>query len=140
MKFADTQFARAIELVHSAQTGTSGKDKRRAARTPIRVPVAVRLGSDPNAQWTGARLHDISARGVQLEIPSKVEVGGSFLLRLPTRDGKLSATPLICRVAHCVPQNHSFVIGAEFVGPLTPEKSAGDNAAELDRIQKSILG
>ena len=78
-------------------------------------------------------------RGAKLENPTAMDIGASFLLRLPTKDGKPSSVPLICRVAHCEPQKNSFLIGAEFIGRLTPGKSAGDNAADLSRIQHSIL-
>ena len=64
-----------------------------------------------------------------------MDIGSSFLLRLPAKDGKQGGVPLICRVAHCVPQKSSFIIGAEFIGRLATQRSAGDNAADLDRIQ-----
>jgi len=139
MKFTDAQFAEAIELMQAVGGPKSRKDKRRAARTAIRVPVAIKLGSDSKTEWLDAKLHDISGRGAKLEAAAAMEVGSSFLLRLPTRDGKRGGVPLICRVAHCVPQRHSFLIGAEFIGRLATQRSAGDNAADADRIQRSIL-
>jgi hypothetical protein len=139
MKFTDTQFAEAIELIHASDAKKSRKDKRRAARTEIRVPVSIKLGVDANTDWINAKLRDISARGTKLETSIALEIGSSFLLRLPTNDGKQDPQPLICRVAHCVPQKNSYLIGAEFTGRLTARKSPGDDAADLDRIQRSIL-
>jgi hypothetical protein len=139
MKFTDTQFAEAIELMQAADGRKVRKDKRRAARTAIRIPVAIKLGLDAKTQWTAARLHDISARGAKLETTAAMDLGSSFLLRLPTKEGKQGGVPLICRVAHCVPQKSSFLIGAEFIGRLATQRSAGDNAADLNRIQRSIL-
>jgi hypothetical protein len=139
MKFTDTQFVEAIELIQAADAGKSKKDKRRAARTAIRVPVAIKLGLDPKTEWLGARLMDISARGAKLETAAAMEVNSSFLLRLPTKDPKKGGVPLICRVAHCVKLKHSYSIGAEFIGRLTAGQSAGQNAEDLDKIKKSIL-
>ena len=139
MKFTEAQFAEAIELIQAAGGSKARKDKRRAARTAIRVPVAIKLGVDAKTDWLGAKLHDISGRGAKLEAAIAMDVGSSFLLRLPTKDAKKGGVPLICRVAHCVPQKHSFLIGAEFIGRLATQRSAGDNAADVDRIQRSIL-
>jgi PilZ domain-containing protein len=139
MKFTDTQFAQAIELIQAFDGIKSRKDKRRAARTAIRVPIAIKLGLDSKTEWLEAKLHDVSPRGAKLETAAAMEIGSSFLLRLPAKNGKQGGVPLICRVAHCVPQKNSFLIGAEFIGRLATQRSAGDNAADLDRIQRSIL-
>jgi PilZ domain len=139
MKFTDTKFAEAIELIQAFNGGKSRKDKRRAARTAIRVPVAIKLGSDATTEWIEAKLHDVSPRGAKFETTAAMDVGSSFLLRLPAKNGKQGGVPLICRVAHSVPQKNSFIIGAEFIGRLATQRSAGDNAADLDRIQRSIL-
>src|SRR5580658_502597 len=98
MKFTDTQFAEAIELMQAINGRKVRKDKRRAPRTAIRVPVAIKLGLDAKTQWTGARLHDISARGAKLETTAAMDLGSSFLLRLPAKEGKQGGVPLICRV------------------------------------------
>jgi hypothetical protein len=139
MKFTDTQFIEAVELIQASNPARSRKDKRRAARTAIRIPVAMKLGVDPKLEWSTAKLHDISPRGAKLETPVALEAGSSFLLQLPTKEAKKNAVPLICRVAHCVPQKGSFMIGAEFIGHFTPQKSASDSAADVSRIQRSIL-
>ena len=131
----------AVELIQSIEAESTRKDKRRVSRTAIRVPVGVKLGIDSSAEWSKAKLRDISPRGVKLEMEEAIETGSSFLLRLPTKDGKGLAKPLICRVAHCVKERLCFLIGAEFIGQYskTNARSAGDNAADLNRIQRSIL-
>ena len=140
MTFAERQFARAIARIGESNTEKLRNDHRRAERTPIRIPVAVKLDLDAKTGWTGARMHDISAHGTRLEIPSAMAIGASFLLRLPSKDGKQPAQPLLCRVVHCLPtKNNSFVIGAEFLGHPTSRKSTGDDTAEASRIQHSIL-
>jgi hypothetical protein len=139
LKFTDSQFAEAVELIQSWDAAKSRKDKRRAPRTSIRIPVAIKLGVDADSEWSTVKLHDISARGAKLETEIALDEGSSFLLRLPNKGAKQNSVPLICRVAHCKPQKKSFMIGAEFIGRLTPGKSAGDNADDLSRIQKSIL-
>lgn len=139
MKFTDTQFAEAVELIQSWDPAKSRKDKRRAPRTSIRIPVAIKLGIDSKSEWSAAKLHDISPRGAKIEVTSAMEGGSSFLLRLPSKGAKENVVPLICRVAHCVGKKGLFMIGAEFIGRLTQGKSAGDNADEMSRIQKSIL-
>jgi hypothetical protein len=139
MKFTDTQFIQAVELIQTVEQGKTRKDKRRAARTAIRVPVGIKLTVDSSSGWGVAKLHDISPRGAKLEVQSAMEMGSSFLLRLPSKEGKGLAQPLICRVAHCVKERLCYMIGAEFIGQFTAAKSAGDNAADLSRIQRSIL-
>jgi hypothetical protein len=139
MKFTETQLAEAIELIQASESQKSRKDKRRTVRTSIRASVGIKLEMDPKAEWTQTTLRDISVRGIRLESPDAMEVGSSFLLRLPKRDKHGTDAPLICRVANCVQGKDSFLVGAEFVGRLTPQKSAGDNAADLTRIQQSIL-
>jgi hypothetical protein len=140
MKFTDTQFVQAVELIQAVDARKKKrKDKRRAARTEIRVPVAIKIGVDSETGWTPAQLHDISPRGAKLEIASEMEEGSSFLLRLPAKHGTTNAVPLVCRVAHCVRQRGSFLIGAEFTGQLTPAQPLVDAAADLSRIQRSIL-
>src|SRR5579872_849496 len=139
MKFTDTQFAEAVELIQAADPTMSRKDKRRAPRTAIRIPITIKVEGDPKNGWMSVRLHDISPRGAKIETDVAIEAGSSFLLRLHTKNGKTAAVPLICRVAHCKPERTSFMIGAEFIGRLTPQKSAGENAADQSRIQRSIL-
>jgi len=139
MKFTDTKFVEAIELIQARKSDKSQKDMRRAARTSIRVPVSIKLGIDSRTEWSKANLRDISPRGTKLEINTAMDVGSSFLLRLPTKDGKECDVPLVCRVAYCTPHKNYFLIGAEFIGRLTARKSAGENAFESDRIQRSIL-
>ena len=139
MTFPERQFARAMERIAASKSEKLQNDKRRADRIPIRVPVVIKLNLDPKTKWTGARLHDISAHGARVEIPSPMDVGDSFLLRLPSKDGKQTPQQILCRVIHCLKKNNSFVIGAEFLGQLVPHKSAPDDAAEASRIQHSIL-
>jgi hypothetical protein len=141
MKFTDTQFVQAVELIQTIEQGKTRKDKRRASRTAIRVPVGIKLTVDSSSQWGVAKLHDISPRGAKLEVQCAMEAGSSFLLRLPSKDGKGLAAPLICRVAHCVKERLCYLIGAEFVGQYTPPAptSAGEKAANMNRIQHSIL-
>jgi hypothetical protein len=139
MKFTETQLAEAIELIQASESQKARKDMRRAVRTSVRASVAVKLEMNSKAEWTQTTLHDISARGIRLEWSDAMEVGSSFLLRLPNKDEHGPNVPLICRVANCVQGKDVFLVGAEFVGRLTPRKSAGDNAADLSRIQQSIL-
>jgi hypothetical protein len=143
MKFTDTQFIQAVELIQTVEQGKTRKDKRRAARTAIRVPVGIKLTVDSSSDWGIAKLHDISPRGAKLEVQYPMETGSSFLLRLPSKEGNGMAQPLICRVAHCVKERLCYMIGAEFIGQYaggkSTGKSAGDNAADVSRIQRSIL-
>ncbi len=139
MTFPERQFARAMERIAACKPEKLQNDKRRTDRIPIRVPVVIKIDLDPKTKWTGARLHDISAHGARLEIPSAMVVGDSFLLRLPSKDGTQKRQSILCRVIHCLKKNNSFFIGAEFVGQQVPHKSAPDDAAEVTRIQHSIL-
>jgi hypothetical protein len=84
-------------------------------------------------------LRDFSARGVRLRVDRAIAAENLFLLRLPTKDGTKCVAPLICRVAHCVPDKDSFMIGAEFSGYATPDKSVSESADQLERIRRSIL-
>ena len=132
--------AQAVELIQAIDPAAmSKKDKRRAARTQIRIPVAIKLGLDPKIAWSVAKLHDISPRGARIELTTALESGGTFLLQLPSKDPKKKSVPLICRVAHCAKQKNSFMIGTEFIGQFTPQKPSANSAADLSRIQRSIL-
>jgi len=139
MNFTDHQFVEAIELLQGLPIPTSPTDRRRAGRVAIRLPVDVKFETDSASPWTVAQMRDLSARGVGLKVDRAIAPDNSFLLRLPTKNGQKSAFPLICRVAYCRPENDCFIIGAEFSGYATPEKSVGDSAEKLERIRRSIL-
>jgi hypothetical protein len=141
MKFTEAQFVEAVEMLQSMEFVTSGrKNKRRANRTEIRIPVDIKMGQDSQSPWKVVQMHDISARGIKLESDQAIQPGDSFLLRLPTKADKKSDAPLICRAAHCTPNKKSFVIGAEFIGRQTQEAPSTNADDELSRIQRSILG
>jgi hypothetical protein len=148
VKFAEKQFTEVVELIQAMGPSAQkqSKNKRRAARTAIRLSVKIKSeNGDGNVPWSIAELRDLSGRGVLLATDQQMSAGNSFLICLPTKDG-LSSKPLICRVAHCTPQSKSnpkagFMIGAEFIGRLD-EVSAPQNAAlsdEQERIRRSIL-
>jgi hypothetical protein len=140
MKFAESQFAEAIELLQTIDPTKSRKDKRRANRTEIRVSVDIKLNKDVDSPWTTVELRDISARGARIESAIPIEANESFLLRLPLKDKAQGQMPLICRAAHCRPNKQSFTIGAEFIGRQTPDAVQADSEAERGRISRSILG
>jgi hypothetical protein len=138
MNCTDHQFVEAVELLQGLPTPTDPTDNRRAPRVEIRLPVDIKLAVDPDAPWIVAQMHDLSARGVRLQVDRAVAADDSFLLRLPTRLGGKSSVPLICRAVYCIPQN-VYIIGAEFTGYGTPDQAVGESAYQLERIRRSIL-
>ncbi|HEX4055384.1 MAG TPA: PilZ domain-containing protein [Tepidisphaeraceae bacterium] len=143
MNFTDTQFAKLVELMRVLEPRPQQrKDKRRAQRAEIRVPVKIKLETGvKRASWTMAELRDLSPRGAKLATDHAMVSGNSFLISLPGTNGPESAAPLVCRVAHCEAQsNGKFIVGAEFIGQLddAPEQKP-DRSAEQERIQRSIL-
>lgn len=114
------------------------KDKRRAARTAIRIPINIRLETNGAGDWSAAMLINISVRGARLQTSKMLAIGDSFLLRLPQRQGAANVPPMICRVAYCETQRSGFTIGAEFVGRLQ-EQPAAASSADLEKIRRSIL-
>jgi hypothetical protein len=141
MKFAESQFAEAVELLQSIDPTRSRGDKRRANRTEIRVSIEIRAcNKAAECPWTTGTLRDLSPRGVRLEAKCSIEANESFLLKLPTKDKTPGQLPLICRVAYCTPQKESFIIGAEFIGRQYPQQSQSNLDAERGRIRKLILG
>jgi hypothetical protein len=148
VKFAEKQFTEVVELIQAMEPSArkQGKNKRRAHRTEIRLSVKIKPeNGDGNIPWSIAQLRDLSARGVLLATDQEMSQGASFLICLPTKDG-LIGKPLICRVAHCKPQNTNskggFMIGAEFIGRLDAASAPQNDksADEQERIQRSILG
>jgi hypothetical protein len=138
MKFTDTQFLEAVELIQTIDSQKGRNDKRRAHRTSIHIPIDVKLTMEEKTEWSKAKLLDISPRGAKLEMANAMEVGSSFLIRLPSPKGG-KAMPLICRVAHCVKQRTCFLIGTEFIGHFSGAKPAEHSADDMTRIQQSIL-
>jgi PilZ domain len=139
MKFADSQFAEAVELLQKAGGAKAAKDKRRSARRDIRLEVHIKLNNDENSAWLAVQLRDVSARGVRLKSDHAMNVNDSFLLRLPGKEGNNSVTLLICRVAFCKPHKDVFMVGAEFIGQEKSELPPADEQKELERIRRSIL-
>jgi PilZ domain len=140
MKFTQSQFNEAVELLQASGGAKTRKDNRRAQRKSVRVVVQLRLNNDPDSPWFEAQLRDISPRGAQLRCDRPLTVNDSFLLRLPGKDGKPSASSLLCRVAHCKSEKDQFTIGAEFIGQATSKPAPSSDEKELDRIRRSILG
>jgi PilZ domain len=140
MKFTDSQFVELVELMQARESRKQHrKDKRRADRTEIRVPVKVRPDAADGADWQTVQLRDLSPRGVRLLMEQAMPQGSSFLISLPAVRGASAATPLLCRVAHCQEQGKgTFIIGAEFIGHIEPE-SKPDESAERERIRRTIL-
>jgi hypothetical protein len=140
--FTDRKFVEAVELLQATEAQYAKRDKRRAPRRDIRVPVLIKAGDDNlHIPWTTAQLRDVSPRGVLLAIDERVEIGSSLLLRLPTKEHEEPDTPLICRVAHCKKRSDDlFMIGVEFVGRVEPTPTSEESDAERERIQRSILG
>jgi hypothetical protein len=140
MKFVESQFAEAIELLQSIDPARSRKDKRRANRTEIRISVEMKACSKAaECPWTTGTLRDLSPRGVRLEAKFPIEDNESFLLKLPTKDGAQAQSPLICRAVYCTPQRESYIIGAEFIGRQGPEMPRENHDEERMRISKLIL-
>ncbi|MGA2442467.1 MAG: PilZ domain-containing protein [Tepidisphaeraceae bacterium] len=139
MSFTDHQFVEAVELLHGLPAPTGPMDKRRARRVAIRLPVDIKLAADSDSPWMTVQMRDLSARGIGLQTDRAIAADNSFLLRLPTKNGKKCAVPLICRVVYCRPDKDFFIIGAEFSGYATPEESVGESTEKLERIRRSIL-
>jgi c-di-GMP-binding flagellar brake protein YcgR len=141
MKFTESQFTEVVELLQAMEPlRNKRKDKRRANRTEIRISVKITTETGTNrTKWRTAELRDLSARGVRLVTEQAMPGGTSFLILLPTKAAKEGASPLVCRVAHCQAQsNGTFSVGAEFVCRLDSAPQP-ENAAEQERIQRSIL-
>ena len=140
MKFADSQFAEAVELLQKAGGAKVANDKRRSARRDIRLAVHIKFKNDENSPWFEVQLRDVSPRGVRFQGDRRMNVNDTFLLRLPAREENNSVNLLICRAAFCKPAKELFVIGAEFIGQESSEPPPADEEKELERIRRSILG
>lgn len=140
MKFADSQFAEAVELLQKAGGAKVANDKRRSARRNIRLAVHIKFKNDENSPWFEVQLRDVSPRGVRFQGDRRMNVNDTFLLRLPAREENNSVNLLICRAAFCKPAKELFVVGAEFIGQESSEPPPADEEKELERIRRSILG
>jgi len=142
MKHEQSRFAEAVELLQQFEPTDRRNDKRRAKRLELRVPIQINLvAQDNNSTWLKAELRDVSPRGLRMMTSLEMEIGQTFVVRFPNKDGKELAAPLLCRVAHTgVEGKVNFLIGAEFIGHVQsmPANKTADQAA-LDKIRHSIL-
>jgi hypothetical protein len=141
MNFTESQFAEAVEMLQAIDPTRSRRDKRRANRTEIRVPIELKACNKASeCPWTKGQLRDMSPRGVRLEAKFSIETNESFLLKLPMGDGARTPAPLICQVVYCTPLREGYIIGAEFVGREDSHGTQANSDAERGRISKLILG
>lgn len=142
MKFLENRFLEVVEILESIALAPSHNDKRRSDRALISLPIGVLpVEGTSKGVWSQAVLHDLSPRGVSVEITHGMEIGSSFFVRFPVRKGKSAGDPMICRVIYCNPQKSgTFFVGAEFAGKLKPAERAAVSFSEQERIRQSILG
>jgi hypothetical protein len=141
MKFTDARFAEVTRLMRALKFSPDALDKRRAARVAIRIPIKIKFTNGKAVgPWETVELRDVSPRGIRFVLKSPLDVGCTFIVMFPsTRAGKTS-TPIACRVIHCVEHpDGTFLIGAEFDGPIRAQQPGVEAVAEEDRIRRRIL-
>src|ERR1700683_5257210 len=132
MKFTNARFAEITKLMRALKFSPDASDKRRAARVAIRIPVQIKITAGKAVgPWETVELRDVSPRGIRFVLRKPLEGGFSFMVTFPsTRAGK-NSTPSACRVIHCAePSDGSFLIGAEFDGPVRIQQPGVEAIAE----------
>lgn len=142
MNLAESKLAETIKVLQKLSGDLEQGDKRRARRMSLRIAMQIRPYADGSHERTlQAEMQDISARGLCIRVKQPIHEGSSFLVQLPVENHNQPIAPLICQVVHCQDQgDHSFLVGAEFVGQLDSQpKDTGELLNEEERIRNSIL-
>jgi hypothetical protein len=141
MKFTNARFAEITKLMRALKYSPDASDKRRAARVAIRIPIQIKVPQGKAVgPWKTVELRDVSPRGLRFVFKEPLEVGCSFMTMFPSTSVGRVSSPVVCRVIHCGAQeNGSFLIGAEFDGPIRAVQPGVEAVAEEERIRRRIL-
>jgi c-di-GMP-binding flagellar brake protein YcgR len=141
MKFTDTRFVEITKLMRALKVRPDGSDKRRAARVAIRLGIQIKVMTGKSlGPWQTVELRDVSPRGIRFVFKELLEIGSSFIVAFPAKGPAKVSAPVICRVVHCShEQNQTYLIGAEFDGPMRTRHPGVESAGEEDRIRRRIL-
>jgi hypothetical protein len=99
------------------------RERRAAVRYPCDQdtfcqPIAARKGDD--WRWP-ARIRDISLHGVGLLLSRRFEVGTILVIELQGT-AKVCERMMIARVAHATPHEGEWVMGCQFINPLSEDE------------------
>jgi hypothetical protein len=141
MKFTNARFAEITKLMRALKFSPDASDKRRAARVAIRIPIRIKISAGKAVgPWETVELRDVSPRGIRFVLKIPLEVGCTFMVRFPSTGTDKTSTPIACRVVHCAEHaDRSFLIGAEFDGPIRIQQPGVEAVAEEERIRRRIL-
>lgn len=141
MKFTDSRFVEITKLMRALKVSPDGSDKRRAARVPIRIPIQIKvMAGRALGPWETVELRDVSPRGIRFVLKEPLEVGCSFIVTFPANNAAKASAPVICRVVHCSwERDKTYLIGAEFNGPMRSKQPGVESASEEERIRRRIL-
>jgi PilZ domain len=143
MKFNESRYREAVELISRLDDKRTKSEKRRSNRAVIRVNVLIKLDiTQLDIAWEKCALRDLSPRGMCVITDHAIEKGSSFAVQFPGQPGKVPPAALICTVIHCIhKRDGTFHVGAEFTGRMGSRGIANAaSALEQARISKSILG
>jgi hypothetical protein len=93
-------------------------DRRAAERLAVNTGTTCSFVSPVVTDFGAARVRDISLNGVGLVLSRKVEAGTTLVIGIEN-EGKGLAKTMIVRVTHATPIPGGFLVGGEFVTPLT---------------------
>jgi hypothetical protein len=96
-------------------------------RPPIKPPPG-----EPEVAWLGS-VRDVSAAGIGLSMSRRFEPGVELIVELSAQAGESVIFP-VC-VVHATPEKEgAWIIGCEFVFPLSPEELQDFLAEEPDNV------
>jgi hypothetical protein len=141
MKFTDSRFVEITKLMQALKVSPDSSDKRRAARVALRLPIQIKVMAGRSlGPWETVELRDVSPRGIRFVLGAPIEVGCSFIVAFPAKNAAKISAPVICRVVHCNWEaENTYLIGAEFDGPMRSKQPGVESAAEEERIRRRIL-
>ena len=99
-----------------------GIERRQNERVQCDLQLSWRiLGRQSGESW-GARVHDISTKGIALRVPCWIKPGTVLVVRLHGAGDRFSR-PLPIRVMHSTQSDRGdWLVGGMFVRPLTEEE------------------
>lgn len=88
------------------------------------IPCPARCGRRP----VSVAVRDLSAAGIGIIHTHRLEQREQFILRIPAVPGVLSASAVLCTVAHCRPVGLGiYMIGAHYAGLIDPAHAPTTN-------------
>jgi hypothetical protein len=97
---------------------TGATYNRRADRFPVNAGTGCSFLARVTEDFSGVRVRTVSMDGIGLSVTHRVEPGAVLAVGL-SNPAKGFAKTVLVRVAHATPEMGGFLVGGEFVTPLT---------------------